>query len=297
MKKKITFVLPLAIALAMSPVLPALAQTDTPTTTTPTTHGQSSKATQAAANGQANKPTTASTTPSQADKTTQAANQLTRAKTQLNRAIDQRISRINRLITRINNTKRLSDTTKTALVELIQNDISSLTALKTQVSAATSVDVLKGQIKTLNKTYRTYAFYIPKIHLLGGADSAVTAFDELSQISTDLQAQITTAQAAGKDTTALETQLADMNAKITAGKAKAGEVTTQVTSISQTDTDSKVKLVAARNTLKDASVLLRDARILGHQITNSLRALNGETTETDQAPAPTTDVPDTTVTS
>lgn len=121
---------------------------------------------------------------------------------------------------RINDMKLVSDSDKAALASEIQAQINELASLKVKIDADTSTTTLKEDIKSITGTYRIYMLVVPQLHILSAAHRLTTLASTMAAVSTKLQARITEAGTAGKNVTAIQANLSDMNAKI-------GDITVQ----------------------------------------------------------------------
>lgn len=201
---------------------------------------------------------------------TQTINNL---KTRAINEIDKRITSLNDLITKINTVKKIPADVKSQLVTQIQNEISSLQALKTKIQADTTFTTLLADAKSIITSFRTYAFFMPKITIIAVADRLNQTTDNLSTISAKLQTRINQAKANGKDTTSLDTLIADLNTQIVSAKTEYQNVVSQAESMTITSFTGvgtfqtlRADIVAGE---KDLKVALQDAK----QIIEGLRKL------------------------
>ena len=87
--------------------------------------------------------------------------------------------------------------------------------LKATIDAETSVPNLKAEIARIAKEYRVYLLVGPQVRLVSAADGVVASQKVFANINTKLTNRIAAAKAAGKDTTAAQTDLDAMNAAVT----------------------------------------------------------------------------------
>lgn len=193
--------------------------------------------------------------------------------------IDRRINVLNMLKTRLGDIKHISDSDKSSLSATVGAQISALTAIKTKINADTSVTDLRTDIKSITTSYRIFLLVIPQIRILAAADRIMTTADSMSAISAKLALRIGDAKTAGKNTTAMEAALADMNAKIADAKTQAAAAKARVAPLTP-DNGDKTKmnanhdaLVAARADIKVGTSDLKTARHDATTITQDLRAI------------------------
>jgi len=191
--------------------------------------------------------------------------------------IDRRISALNKIAVRADKMKKLSGQSKSALKTEIEVNISSLEAMKTKVQGDTDAEVLKADAKTIAESFKVYAFYMPKIHILTSADSTLLTLDKLSKIVDKLEAKITTAETAGKDATSLKTQLIEMKAKIESAKTKANTIITNVLALKLADyPGNKTALQNNRQSLKGVREDIIAAKQTGVKILTALKDFETE---------------------
>ncbi len=192
------------------------------------------------------------------------------------KAIDARIEDLGKLKTRLSEMKRLSDSVESALVTMINSEITALTTLKTKLATETGA-TLKADAKTITSGFRVYMMVMPQIRLLSAADRAQKTADMLATLLGKLQVRVTKAQTEGKDVAALNASLADMNTKIAEAKAAATQAVTLLTDLTPDQKDkakmeANQKVVAdARAKIKTAETALKAARDDAHDVVQTLK--------------------------
>lgn len=217
----------------------------------------------------------------------QQANQQTRVQNGIQRGdteINNRVNSLNGLVSRINDIKRLSATTKATLTAQVTSQISALQTLKTKIEADTDLTTLKADLKSILDSYRIYALFIPKTHILVASDGILQATSKFSDIETRLQTKIQSAQTAGKDVTSLNNALSDMQSKIADAQTQANNAVSVVTPLQpQADTSAYAStLKGARTDLQTGIHDLQTARIDAQTIISGLKSL-GVNTATSSA--------------
>lgn len=229
--------------------------------------------------------TTGATATGGANQTQRIANLKARADGE----IDRRVLALQRLITRLSEAKKLSDAQKSSFTSQIQSQITSLNSLKTKIDSDTDLATLKTDVQSIITSYRIFALYMPKIHILAAADRMNETFDYLSQLVTKLQDRITKAQAKGIDVTALNTALGDMQAKL--ADAKTQYTNAQNTANALTPEgypDNKSALQSAKNMLLTARKDLTAARNDARTIIQTLKTIKENNPSTTLTPSITT---------
>lgn len=218
--------------------------------------------------------TTAQTQAETQAKTQAKTNRIQNLKTRADTEINRRLAALNLLTTKVNLLKKLSADQKTSFNTDIQNNITDLTALKVKIAADTDPITLQTDVKSIIGDYRIFALYIPKIHLLAGADAVTDMTTNLSILAIKLQTKITTDQQAGKDTTTAQAALIDMQAKITAALTQAQNVTATVIPLAPTGyPGNSSSLKSSQVILKAARSDLQTARQDAQQIIKALKSL------------------------
>jgi len=174
--------------------------------------------------------------------------------------IDRRISALNGLLTKLSNMKKLPSGDKSTLTSQVQNEINSLTTLKSKIDADTDLTTLKSDVQSIIKSYRVFALFIPKVHILAAADRMETSADLLSQVAKKLQDRINKAQAAGKNVSSLQTTLTDMQNKIADAKTQYANAQSLVTPLTPEGyPGNKSVLQQARSAIKAGAQDLKAA--------------------------------------
>ncbi len=224
-----------------------------------------------------------STDKSQKQAENQAA-RITSLKTRADKEIDRRVAALNNLITKINSNKRLSDADKSTFVSQIQSQITTLTTLRSKIDADTDLDTLRADVKSIVDSYRIFALFIPKIHILSSADSMSQAADKLTAIAAKLQTKIQSAQAAGNDVTALQSALSDMQAKVADAKTQYQNAENTVSPLTPDGyPTNKSQLDSARAMIKTGAQDLKTARADAVTIISGLKSMKKTSTS---SPAP-----------
>ena len=128
--------------------------------------------------------------------------------------INRRFATLTDLSARIAGSKVLTTSDAAALQGEISSTRSGLTTLKSAIDSETGVAALKLDIVKIATNYRVYLLVVPQVNLVSGADGVLATQPRFAQVNTNLTARIATAKAAGKNTTAAQADLDDMNAAV-----------------------------------------------------------------------------------
>jgi hypothetical protein len=208
------------------------------------------------------------------------------------REIDRRVSALGELSTRVGDLKRLNATARQNILSSLKAQIDGLTGVKIKIDADTDEDTLKADVKSVTDAYRIFALVLPQARIIIMADGEVYVSDAELTLSAKLDARIKAAAQAGKDVTALNTGLADMQAKANDAKVQAQNAVALITGL-QPDGGDKTKMDANTKALMDAKAKLkagRDdltaARADASKIATALKGIKLDaTTTTSSAPS------------
>ncbi len=153
-----------------------------------------------------------------------SANLAVRVKNAINRAdreITRRITALTDVAAKVQTMTKISDSEKSSIAADVSAEIANLNTLKAKIDAETNMTALRTDIKSIANEYRIYILIIPVSRIQVAADKIDTVVSSYAAFSSKLAARIASAQAAGKDVTALNASLGDMNAKTTDANAQA----------------------------------------------------------------------------
>ncbi|HKU18791.1 MAG TPA: hypothetical protein VJP80_05980 [Candidatus Saccharimonadales bacterium] len=228
----------------------------------------SAASTERSTNDTSTSPTTNSST------ATSGETALATFKTKGDAEISRRLKTLDTLTTKISANTKLSASDKTALTAEVTSEISGLTALKTKLDAETTRAGAIADVQSMISDYRVYALIVPKVELLKTADSQQQTQDKLTTLAAKLQTRITEAKTAGKDVTALQTQLDQMKAQISAAQALSTAEQTKLLALQPTDYDADhTVLLAIITQLKSAQSMNQTAYNSAKSIVAGLKAL------------------------
>lgn len=242
-----SIVLIIAAGMTVLPAMTSFAAT-TPASTTSTT------------------PTT-TTTGSSSQSATQAQH-LEAIQTKGTQEIERRLTTLGQLNGKITAATKLTASDKSALTSEVTTEISGLTALKTQLNAETTLAAARIDSQAIYSDYRVYALIVPKIYLIKTADDQQVLEAKIAAIIPALQTNITAAQTAGKDVTALQTDLNNALAGEQAAQVISSAMEAKVITLQPTDYDNdhtilsgdRAQLTTARTDMTSAVTALKAIR-------------------------------------
>lgn len=224
-----------------------------------------------------------------ASPSTKLAQAQTNQQTRINNAkqrgdneIQKRITSLNSLISKINSVKKISDANKAAMVTQVNTEIANLNTLKAKIDADTDITTLKTDLQGILDEFRVYALFIPRIQLIGAADTILQAGDKFTDIESRLQTLINTASSQGKDVTSLNNSLTDIKAKVADSEIQANNaINTLMALTPQKDISSyRPAFRSAHQSLEAARQDLVAARQDTKTIIQGLKAMNVSTAST-----------------
>lgn len=199
---------------------------------------------------------------------------ISRIKDRSNKEIRRRIDSLNKLILRINEMKKISKEQKAILISQIQTQITDLNTLKTKIDGDTDLQTIKTDAQSIVKSYRIYALFIPKIHILATSDRMLDTIDKTSTVAAKLNTRISETKRKGEDVSNLELIYSDMLSKIADAKTQAQNAIDLVTPLTPEGyPGNKTSLMEARKMLMTGRQDLQDARIDARKIVNELKSL------------------------
>lgn len=139
---------------------------------------------------------------------------LQKAKDAVTAGIIGRLSTITDLQNRLASFKDVSDANKDTLKNLLGQDATGLSALKTKVAGETTVAAVRDDGKSMVDDYRIYLLVAPKVHLVNALSVESDAVTRLHKVHDALADRLAKDSAA--DTQANKDLLADLNSQLSA---------------------------------------------------------------------------------
>jgi hypothetical protein len=177
--------------------------------------------------------------------------------------IDRRLDTITKLQGLVANAGGLTDGDRTALQSQLTADTGGLTALRATINGETDVAALRADVGKIVTEFRIYLLMAPKTAEVIAADAELAAIARLDTVTTNLQARIDAAKAAGKDVTQAQADLDAMQAKLAQVSPLVSGIPAAVlplTPAQYNDGSAKPVLTSARTSLRNGRALLVGAR-------------------------------------
>ena len=197
-------------------------------------------------------------TPSPSTKTTHTLESVqAAAKT----ATSKRETALSAAIARLDAAKGISATDKATLVDRLNADLTGMKTIEAKVAADTTLVTASADLKTVFTTYRVFGVAIPQARIVADIDRATSIeIPKLTASQTKLAAMLA-GKDASKSTAALQSDLADMKAKIAAANTELSGASEKVLAITPADYNSNKTVVkSARASVKTAENDLKQAR-------------------------------------
>jgi hypothetical protein len=180
------------------------------------------------------------------------------AKSRADQEITRRIAALTDLNSKVEAMAHVSASEKAAISTEAQNEISTLTSLKSTIDAETTIANLKTDIQSITKDYRIFMLVIPQGRIEVASDKIQTVTALYTALAGKLQTRIAAAQTAGKDVTSVESSLSDMNAKIAAANAESQAAVSLVANL-QPDQGVQATMQSNETALKNARADVKTA--------------------------------------
>jgi hypothetical protein len=163
-------------------------------------------------------PTTTPTTPaaSTAGSTAGAAARLAAIQARAAAAIAARVASLNRTIPAVTSNTVITATDKATLLATLHGDLAGLPPLGQKIAADTTVAQAQADYETIFTTYRVYALALPQVRYAAAADDITGGIlPKLTSADASLAALLIGVDA-GKDTPAVQAEMTDLGARISA---------------------------------------------------------------------------------
>lgn len=186
----------------------------------------------------------------QASRTAQRkSEELGEFKKRADQMIDNRINELNKLLTRIQADKRLSAGEKISISQDVQNDINGLTALKAKIDADNDLVIARTDAKQIVANFKIFVVEVPKIRLLIATDNLSALAANLQGLTPKLQDLLNKLKSQGKDVSAAQPFLDDINSKLQSITSKLAADKTTVLGVSITSADPHATFASVRQDL------------------------------------------------
>jgi hypothetical protein len=147
---------------------------------------------------------------------TKAPQTLSAVQAKAKTAINDRLGKLSTAIAKETSAKGVSSTDRSTLLGRLNSDVSGLKSLEGKIAADTTLTTASADLKSVFTTYRVYSVAIPQAHVVSAADRATsTAIPRLTAAESKLSAALK-GKDSSKSTAALQADLTDMSAQISA---------------------------------------------------------------------------------
>lgn len=201
---------------------------------------------------------TGATPPPTAIKSLTAAAQATRLstlKTKGDAEITRRLTNLNAALGKISGLSSLSAGDKQSLTSEVQKEIDGLTALKSKLDADTTLDTARTDVQSVVSDYRVYVLVLPVSRMVEAIDRLTDVENKLTTLQATIQGATDKDQSAGKDVTAIQKSITDMQSQINAAQNATTGITAKLLALQPADYNT------------DHSVLAQDRTAVGTAVT------------------------------
>ncbi len=180
--------------------------------------------------------------------------------------IDNRIELLTNLKNRIQAMSNLDTQTKTKLLADLDKAISDLQALKSQISSETDLQALREQVRSIFSNFHVYSVTAPQELGESVIGQGMYILGRLEAIQRQLQTMLSQNKNAGKDVTAIQSLMDQLNAKLDDAKTQLAIADAKFKSMTPANTDAarsardegKAAFRKAKDDLKAAHNLLKE---------------------------------------
>ncbi|MDE2030936.1 MAG: hypothetical protein KGI58_01605 [Patescibacteria group bacterium] len=217
------------------------------------------------------------TTPTKAE--VNAATRLTNIIAKSDEAINARIASLNKIDEKVQQMAHVSSAEKLNISNEIQTNITGLSELKSKIDSDTDAKTAHTDSSSIYGKFRIYALIIPQGYIEASADRIDTIVGMLTTISTKLQSRINSDQSEGKNVTALQNSLNDINTKIADAKTQSAAALNRVANLSP-DGGDKTLLASNTASLKasraDIKLAVQDFKAIRTDVKTIIQGLKSD---------------------
>lgn len=130
------------------------------------------------------------------------------------KAVSQRVGSLNTAIGDINNHKNLTSADRTAVLQLLNGDLSAMNTLGAKIAADTTVSQARTDYQSIFTNYRVYALVLPQARLVAATDDLTAGVvPRLTDAQSRLQALLS-GKDSSKNTPAVQASMTDLAKQI-----------------------------------------------------------------------------------
>jgi hypothetical protein len=176
-------------------------------------------------------------------------------------AISQRQTSLNSAITAVNGNKWLTSSDKSAALNILNNDISGLTALGQKIQGDTTYTQAVADYKTIFTGYRVYLLALPQVRLAAASDDLSTGVvPRLTDAQTRLQ-NLLNGKDKDKDSSSVQAAMADLAKQIQAITQETNGLSSTVLAFTPAQYDANTSILSpARTAIRTARTDAKTAR-------------------------------------
>jgi hypothetical protein len=194
------------------------------------------------------------------------------AKLRCEAAVKERLVAIDRLTARVRIARELTPAHAAGINAYLSAAKSGLAALAGTIAADTDLVALTRHCTSVAEDYRIFALRVPQTHVIIVADAETGAAARLTKVADSLATAIDKAKAAGKNTAAAETALAQLRTHLTNATTQLSGVADKVMAFEPSDWNADHSILEAPSTaVRSARVELRAAAVAARSGLKALR--------------------------
>jgi hypothetical protein len=190
------------------------------------------------------------------------------ARTRAETAINVRITAVDAALTVVKQTGWFAGSDQGSLENILSGDLDGngqepgLNALLTTIKNETDSTKFEAEVKSIYGDYRIYALALPQVHLVRANDRlSVDTVPTLEQLSGDLKTAIAQEATEGKDVTAAQEAVKDMDAQISTIQQKTGGTSAGLLALTPADWNANHGVVLPfRQDVRAAAAAAKQAR-------------------------------------
>jgi hypothetical protein len=183
-----------------------------------------------------------------------------------------RITSLNAAIAKVTAAPDISASDRSTILGTLNHDLGGMNSVEAKIAADTTVATAAADYKSIFTTYRVYAVAIPQARLAAAADRMTsTAIPKATDAQTKLAAALAGPDKA-KSTPALQADLTDMSAQITAATSALNGVAARSLAVTPSEYNSNhAVLSSVRSDVKTAIADLKKASADGKAVLAAIK--------------------------
>lgn len=188
-------------------------------------------------------------------RTTVSSDKIDAAKQRGEKAIDTRLTTLDNLQKQVLAADYLTSDHRESLFDTIAKSSEGLRTLREQIGADTTLAQLTPHLASITRDYRVYVIVEPQVHLVRAGDATNAATAKMQTVVTELTNASKKLHDAGKNTTAVDADIAAASASLKQASGDADGQASKVLALKAADWPGKSStLNSARDSLSKAAV-------------------------------------------